>query len=497
MSRSRLGLVVLAILLAAPARAQIAGTPVEISGQAGLMSPDARAHVKTGPAFGGSLGVRFQSWFVLEGYALFAPSKADTSPGQNDNFATYGLDLRWNFRPGENRVVPYVVTGFGLGKDHTGGHAPEQLERGAPSLGLGALFNLFDQRTYLRLQARDVMFRERDAKEFSNHFAVTLGLHYIWRGKVRDSDLDRVRDWLDRCPGTPIGAKVDARGCPSDSDRDSVFDGLDQCPGTPAGCKVDRNGCPVDSDGDGVCDGLDTCPDTPKGATVDAGGCTHDSDGDGVVDGLDQCEGTRRGCEIDERGCPKDSDGDGVCDGLDKCAGTPRGLKVDENGCPTESGRLELQLFDTGRIRLTSFGFAPGRDEFLPESQGALTAAGEVLERLPDLRVEIGVHSDPSGKEPKLRKLTEARAKAVKSELAKRFLDIKPERFTTKGYGSSQPIVPNTSESNRARNRRVEFTVLNRDVLLRLLRERSQAPAPAPAPPDTLQPAPAPPDTTR
>lgn len=58
-----------------------------------------------------------------------------------------------------------------------------------------------------------------------------------------DSDRDGVIDSLDKCPGTPAGAKVDAQGCELDSDRDGVLDRLDKCPGTRAGAKVDANGC--------------------------------------------------------------------------------------------------------------------------------------------------------------------------------------------------------------------------------------------------------------
>jgi len=58
-----------------------------------------------------------------------------------------------------------------------------------------------------------------------------------------------------------------------DSDCDGVCDYLDKCPDTPKGCKVDKDGCPLDSDGDGVCDGLDKCPGTPLGVAVDADGC--------------------------------------------------------------------------------------------------------------------------------------------------------------------------------------------------------------------------------
>jgi OOP family OmpA-OmpF porin len=54
-----------------------------------------------------------------------------------------------------------------------------------------------------------------------------------------------VPDNLDKCPNTPKGVKVDARGCPLDSDGDGVPDHLDKCPNTPRGTKVDATGCPI------------------------------------------------------------------------------------------------------------------------------------------------------------------------------------------------------------------------------------------------------------
>jgi OOP family OmpA-OmpF porin len=97
-----------------------------------------------------------------------------------------------------------------------------------------------------------------------------------------DSDSDGVPDDMDRCPDTPAGVKVDARGCMLDSDEDGVPDYLDKCPGTAKGVEVDRAGCPLppppkgeprDSDRDGVADHRDACPETPKGTTVDERGC--------------------------------------------------------------------------------------------------------------------------------------------------------------------------------------------------------------------------------
>ena len=155
----------------------------------------------------------------------------------------------------------------------------------------------------------------------------------------KDSDHDGVPDYLDRCPNTPVGVKVDATGCPLDSDGDGVPDYMDKCPNTPKGVIVDTNGCPLDSDDDGVPDYKDKCPNTPPGVKVDSEGCPLDSDGDGVPDYKDKCPNTPPGVKVDAEGCPLDSDGDGVPDYKDKCPNTPKGVKVDANGCPVKETR--------------------------------------------------------------------------------------------------------------------------------------------------------------
>ena len=63
--------------------------------------------------------------------------------------------------------------------------------------------------------------------------------------KITDTDGDGVIDSQDKCPNTPKGVKVDAKGCPLDSDGDGVYDYLDKCPDTPRGLAVDQNGCPL------------------------------------------------------------------------------------------------------------------------------------------------------------------------------------------------------------------------------------------------------------
>jgi OmpA-OmpF porin, OOP family len=293
---------------------------------------------------------------------------------------------------------------------------------------------------------------------------------------VKDSDADGVPDRKDKCPATPAGASVDATGCPTDADGDGVFDGLDQCANTPKGARVDAKGCPTDADGDGVFDGLDQCADTPRGATVDAKGCPTDTDGDGVVDGLDQCPNTPQGAKVDAKGCPTDEDGDGVVDGLDKCPGTPAGLKVDATGCPIEVTEKETELLDTGMIRLQDVNFETGKADLLPESYPALDVVGTVLGKWPELKIEVGGHTDSRGSAAYNQKLSEARAKAVVDYLTQKFPNLQAGQFTSVGYGESKPVAPNTNPLNMAKNRRVEFKVLNRDVLKRETERRRQVP---------------------
>ena len=320
------------------------------------------------------------------------------------------------------------------------------------------------------------------------------------KGCPSDDDGDGVPNGIDKCPGTMKGCVVNNTGCPKDSDGDGVLDGIDQCPDTPKGATVDAKGCPKDSDGDGVLDGLDQCADTPKGATVDAKGCPQDSDGDGVLDGIDQCPGTAKGCAVDEKGCPKDSDGDGVCDGVDQCPETGPGLKVDAQGCPIEVMEKETELLDTGMIRLQDVNFETDKSALLAESLPLLDVVGAVLSKWPELKIEIGGHTDARGSNAHNQKLSEGRAEAVRTYLVGKFPQLKAEQYTVKGYGESRPLVPNTSALNMAKNRRVEFVVKNPSVLKHEVERRQlpkkEAPAPRPAPSDTLR-MPAPSDTLK
>jgi outer membrane protein OmpA-like peptidoglycan-associated protein len=279
--------------------------------------------------------------------------------------------------------------------------------------------------------------------------------------------MDGVPDKIDQCPGTPHGARIDANGCPIDSDGDGVADGVDRCDSTPAGAAVDASGCPQDADADGVPDGIDKCAATPAGARVDASGCPADSDNDGVFDGTDKCDGTPIGCTVNTNGCPTDADQDGVCDGVDRCPDTPGNARVDNVGCPIQVSNKETELLETGMIRLQDVNFDTGLATIKPDSYGALNEVGDILTRWPDLRIEIAGHTDARGSDARNQSLSAARAKSVLAYILNKFPELRPERFTSRGYGETKPIASNTTALGMAKNRRVEFKVLNKEVLKR------------------------------
>jgi OOP family OmpA-OmpF porin len=212
----------------------------------------------------------------------------------------------------------------------------------------------------------------------------------------------------------------------------------------------------TDSDGDGVYDDQDDCPGTPRGARVDAHGCPIDSDGDGVYDGLDQCPDTPRGAVVDKNGCPLDSDGDGVYDGLDKCPGTPPNTKVDEYGCPERKA-----IFEPGKKKLVLEGvnFAIDSAILTVDSYKILDRVVEGLNDWPDVRVEIGGHTDSTGTDAYNLDLSQRRAESVRNYLVKKGID--PSRLQARGYGETQPVADNGTSAGRAKNRRVELTKLD------------------------------------
>ncbi len=82
-----------------------------------------------------------------------------------------------------------------------------------------------------------------------------------------------------------------------------------------------------------------------------------------------------------------------------------------------------------------------------------------LLKDNPNIKVEIGGHSDNAGSEKANQVASEKRAMSAKKYLQDKF-NISGDRMVTKGYGSSKPIADNKTSEGRAKNRRVEIQVI-------------------------------------
>jgi len=495
--RARLWIVPLALAALFAAGASVAeplGSHWEISPFGGftifdpkLRFPGSNAPVSDDLYIGGRLGYQSKSWVGIEAAVGFTPTTEDLVANARDfdflhasgNLVISPVRGRWG--------GPYAFAGGGWTQLKPA--AGKEQSTNTIEFGGGVKLWMTDA-VGLRFEARDVSFKPLNNTGPQGQFhnvVLGAGLTFALGGIPRDTDGDGVPDKRDKCPDTPKGATVDATGCPHDSDGDGVLDGLDKCPATPKGATVDASGCPSDADGDGVFDGLDKCADTPKGATVDATGCPHDADGDGVLDGIDKCPNTPAGATVDATGCPHDADGDGVLDGLDKCPDTPAGLKVDANGCPVEFTERETELLDTGMIRLSNVNFETAKADLLPESFPVLDEVGAILLKWPQLKIEIGGHTDSRGSVAYNQKLSEARMGSVKNYLVTKYPALANAQLTAKGYGELRPIAPNNNALNMAKNRRVEFVVQNKDVLKKEVEKRRLLQKTETAPADTTQ----------
>ncbi|AKU90232.1 OmpA family protein [Vulgatibacter incomptus] len=181
-----------------------------------------------------------------------------------------------------------------------------------------------------------------------------------------------------------------------------------------------------------------------------------DSDGDGIPDHLDRCPNEPGPAELD--GCP-DTDGDGIPDIEDKCPTVP-GLAI-HDGCPAE---YPLATFENGKIELKAeINFDTGRADIKKDSFEVLDVVASLLRDHPEIKkVRIDGHTDSQGSAQLNHGLSRRRAASVVDYLVGK--GITRERVSSAGYGPDRPIASNSTPLGRAKNRRVEFTIVDSDA---------------------------------
>ncbi len=300
---------------------------------------------------------------------------------------------------------------------------------------------------------------------------IHLGIRKVLKRRApKDTDKDGVPDKVDACP--QVAGLPEFKGCP-DTDKDGIPDKDDACPQI-AGLAMFK-GCP-DTDKDGVPDNDDACPQIA--GLPEFKGCP-DTDKDGIPDKDDACPQIAGLPEF--KGCP-DTDKDGIPDKDDTCpqiAGLPEfkgcpdtdkdGVPDKEDACPQVPGLAELKGCPPVKINEPDFTKLAGeiRSEVFDYrsavlNPGMLPKLDELIKQLanqPQVKLRITGHTDHLGEQADNQKLSLERAKAVKAYLATKGLK---NTIEVRGEGENQPLVPNTTEAGRSKNRRVDITLITK-----------------------------------
>ena len=224
----------------------------------------------------------------------------------------------------------------------------------------------------------------------------------------------------------------------------------------------------LDTDGDGILDPQDACPTEPEDVDgfQDEDGCPDpDNDGDSILDINDKCPDEAEDMDgfEDEDGCPDpDNDGDGVLDVDDKCPDV-KGVAAN-NGCPV--AKAKIRVFKRIKLRekdiqlLEKIFFEFDKAIIQPKSYPLLDEVVALLKQYPQIKlVEIGGHTDTTGRIEYNKDLSNRRAASVRKYLLDKGIDA--GRLESKGYGEGRLLIkPQKTKEDAAKNRRVEFQIL-------------------------------------
>ena len=122
--------------------------------------------------------------------------------------------------------------------------------------------------------------------------------------------------------------------------------------------------------------------------------------------------------------------------------------------------------FDSGIL------FDIDKSDLRPVSQTNLAELAKILNKYPDTNILVEGHTDDTGTDDYNMTLSKDRAQAVALYLAT--VEVKSARFSTAGYGETQPIVMNDTPEGRQKNRRVDIAVIANDKLKKAAQEQAK-----------------------
>lgn len=133
--------------------------------------------------------------------------------------------------------------------------------------------------------------------------------------------------------------------------------------------------------------------------------------------------------------------------------------KVEDDLKESEVEDVEVRDGEEGvTLRINNIHFVPDKAEVLPEERPRLEKLAAALKKIEERTFKVVGHTADVGTAESQFKLSEERAKVIIDYLISS--GIEARRFIYEGRGGTDPIAPNDTEENRARNRRVEIIIL-------------------------------------
>lgn len=389
----------------------------------------------------------------------------------------FPIDYRLVFSPLDlGRVNPYIYAGAGvlryeLEKVPPEAPASSEYHGWAPFIPAGAGIQFLTtesvawelQGGYNYALSDKLNYVERGAKDA--YWTFSAGITVIGEGGTADRDGDGLTKDEEEALGTDRknpdtdgdglsdGAEVktyNTNPLKGDSDDDTLSDSQEL-----QTTRTDPN--KPDTDGDSLNDGEEV--NKTKTDPLKA-----DTDGDGLNDGEEVTK-----TKTDP--LKPDTDGDSLSDtdelsryktnplSVDTDSGTVSdNVEIARGTNPldmTDDVKPEIKVEVGAAIVLDGVNFETGKSEVTAASDSILQQAYNTLFQNPGITVEIRGYTDNAGQKKKNLKLSQDRADAVKTWLVNKGID--GARITAIGFGSENPIAPNTTREGKAKNRRIEF----------------------------------------
>jgi OmpA-OmpF porin, OOP family len=123
----------------------------------------------------------------------------------------------------------------------------------------------------------------------------------------------------------------------------------------------------------------------------------------------------------------------------------------------TKNTKVE-DLENEESLVLNNIYFELDEHKIRKESLLTLDILLDFMKRNPTVRIEVAGHTDNSGDDTYNLNLSQRRAESIKKHLVDK--GIEESRIEAKGYGESQPLIPNLTKENQRLNRRIEVKII-------------------------------------